>query len=334
MGAAGTIVSYLAGPYVSLLTFSIVNLIHLVLFFILYGLFSPDSPYDLIIKGKRSLISLVLFFILYGLFSPDSPCDLIIKGKLAEAESSLSKLRCNSNVEKELSHISSSINSGNNKTFIDLFRDRGLKKALKIGMLLMAFQQLPGIGAVLSYTETIFVMAGSTIRADISASVIGGVSLFSVIISSRLIDTMGRKILLVISCTLAFISLSALSVYFLLYDNGVDTFPIFWLPIVSLIAYILGFNIGLAALPWVILGKVFSSNVKNSASFIVCVTNYVICLGVTISFSYLVQLAGIGSTFLVFAVIMLAGAIYCYTVVAETKEISFQDIQIMLNVKT
>ncbi|XP_030753082.1 facilitated trehalose transporter Tret1-like [Sitophilus oryzae] len=305
MGAAGSMVSYLVGPYLTLWSFSIVNLVPLVLFYVFYGFFSPDSPYDLIIKEK-----------------------------LVKAEKSLSKLRFNSNVEKELSDIASSIKSGNDKTFMDLFKDRGLKKALKICLFLMAFQQLSGIGAVVSYTETIFQMAGSVIRSDISASVVGSVSLLSVLISSRLIDTMGRKILLVISCTLAFISLSALSVYFFLYDNGIDTSPIFWIPIVSLILYILAFNIGLAALPWVILGEVFSSSVKNSASFIVCITNYVICLGVTISFSYLVQLAGIGSTFLIFAVIMLTGAIYCCTVVPETKGKSFQDIQVMLNVKS
>ncbi|KAF7287991.1 hypothetical protein GWI33_000051 [Rhynchophorus ferrugineus] len=302
MSTGGSLIPYVVGPHVSLKTFTIISLVPLVLYYILYGWFVPKSPYDLVINGKET-----------------------------EAETSLIILRGSQKIHKELEYICSSVKSlDSEEGFSKLFRNPDLFRALKICVLLMAFQQFSGIQAVGSYTQLIFELSGSSISPEISAMIVGTVSLISVFISSHLIDSMGRKILMTMSFSVSSLALFSLSIYFYMLSHEMDVSQIFWLPIVSVVIYMFAFNFGLGILPWVILGELFPHNVKAAAATIASLANFCLSFNVTVGFPYMILLLGMGGTFLTFGLVMILGTIFCLLCVPETKGKSLGEIEKML----
>ncbi|XP_030759850.1 facilitated trehalose transporter Tret1-like [Sitophilus oryzae] len=302
MSTGGSLIPYIIGPYVSIKTFTIISLLPMGLYYILFGWFVPDSPYDLILKHQER-----------------------------KAGQSLMKFRGTTKIEKELDYISSTIHSSNNdEGFGYLFRNEGLRRALLICVILMVFQQFSGIQAVGSYTQTIFELAGSELSSEICAMIVGTVSLISVLISSRLIDTMGRKILITVSFIVTALSLFSLAVYFYMLSAKMDVSPVSWLPMIGVIIYMFAFNFGLGILPWVILGELFPSNVKAVASTITSLANFCLSFNVTACFPYMVEAIGMSGTFFTFGVVMVLGTVFSLIFVPETKGKSLMEIEKML----
>ncbi|CAG9769152.1 unnamed protein product [Ceutorhynchus assimilis] len=275
---------------------------------------------------------LMIFYILFGFFVPDSPYDLLVGNRHEEAEMSLKKLRGSNNVEKELAFMKDTIDSTDEDrvTLSAFFKERGLRKALMICVVLMVFQQLSGILAVVSYAQTIFSLAGDSISSTLSVILLGIVGTVANIISSILVDKMGRKMLLTSSCIAEALSLFTLGVYFYMLKAGVDVSALSWVPIASLMVFMAFFNIGLGIVPWIVAGELFHTSVKAIASTAISLSNFLTSFLVTIAFPYMVGNLGMGWTFMTFAMTMILGAIFCLLVLPETKGKNFQDIQKLL----
>lgn len=68
------------------------------------------------------------------------------------------------------------------------------KKAMLIGTVLAALNQLSGVFAMLNYTASIFEDAGSNMTPNLSAIVVGVIQLFGSYMSTVLVDRAGRKV--------------------------------------------------------------------------------------------------------------------------------------------
>lgn len=299
----GSFTVYAIGPYTKVWQFSIVQIVPIILFCTTFGIFVPDSPYDLIVGEKSH-----------------------------QAEKSLKKLRQTDNVGKELLFVQETVQRGNECKiqFSELIRDRGFRKGLTLSTTLMIFQQLSGVLAVASYAQTIFSLAGDFIPPSISPMILGFVSTTSNVISSKLIDRMGRKMLFSGACILEAISLFALGLYFLLLNHGRDVSAISWVPIASLAIFMFSFNSGLANVPWIVTGEIFSSKVKPIASTITALSNFIVSFLIVICFPYMIEYFGMGFTFWIFGCCMVFGATVCIWLLPETKGKSFLEIQDLL----
>ncbi|CAH0564532.1 unnamed protein product [Brassicogethes aeneus] len=239
--AIGTLFPYLLGPFVSIATYSSISSLPIFLFIFFFGLFVPETPYYLISIGNDKL-----------------------------AEESLMKFRnkCASDVQKELLYIKKSVEDSNaNKCNLkDLIVVTGLRKGFIIGCMLMVFQQFCGIAAVLGYMEDIFQATGSSISAEYSAIIIGSVQILTNLVTSSLIDRLGRKYLLGLSALGCSLSLSALGVYFFLKTSDFAVSSVFWLPILSLIVFMVCYNLGFGPIPWTVMAEIFPSNAKSLAT--------------------------------------------------------------------
>ncbi|XP_066152033.1 uncharacterized protein [Euwallacea fornicatus] len=305
--SCGILFTYTVGPFISVRTFSLINLIAPMAFYFIFGLFVPDSPYDLIKRGRK-----------------------------AEAEVSLMKLRgkrTSGDIQKELTYITDTIqtcSSVENAGFMALFKNKALIRAMLISNGLMVFQQLSGICAVIGYMQTIFEMTGSSLPSTYSAILIGFVQLLSNMVSAQLVEKAGRKLLIIISCAFSMFSLITLGGYFLMLSSGMDVSEIGWLPITSLIIFIVAFNLGLANLPWVILAEVFPSNTRAVSSTFTTFFSFTLSFLVTICFPVVNEALGMTATFWIFAGVLLIGFVFSILVVPETKGKSSQEIQNML----
>lgn len=73
-------------------------------------------------------------------------------------------------------------------------------RAMLIGPSLMAISQFSGTFCVVTYAVSIFTASGSNLNPNTSSIVLGSLQIFGTYCTSLLIDRLGRKLLLGISC--------------------------------------------------------------------------------------------------------------------------------------
>ena len=99
------------------------------------------------------------------------------------------------------------------------------------------------------------------------AMLLGAVQVAGTFLTTVVIEKAGRKVLLIISDGLVCVSMIGVGVFFYLKENCSDCTPtddvavfaekttidsLGWLPLVSLMVFILAFSVGLGPIPWVL----------------------------------------------------------------------------------
>lgn len=303
----GILFSYSVGSYTSVLTFN---------------LLCTCIP---IIFG-------IIFF-----FMPESPSFLVVKGRHEEARQALIRLRGESyDVDTELNGLKykAEQSQSNQVSFVKSITKKTALKAILICYALMLLQQLSGINAVLFNTTAIFESAGATIQPEIATIVIGVVQVIATFISSKIVDKLGRRILLLFSALVMCLCSTALGVFFFLQEkHGVDSEilePITWLPLLSLSLFIVAFSFGFGPIPWMMAGELCLIDIKAFVASTAGTLNWLLSFTVTSTFNSLNAAIGSGQVFWMFAGIMLLGFVFIFLIVPETKGKTVDEIQLML----
>ncbi|KAB7497329.1 hypothetical protein Anas_10010, partial [Armadillidium nasatum] len=213
------------------------------------------------------------------IFCKESPYYLLSKGKDKEAEAALKFFRGEDydGIEKELQIIRESLEESRRKkaTLLDLKKSYILKPLL-MSLGLMFFEQFSGINAVLFNLALIFDRAGSKMSSNVSSIIIGVTQVLGTFVAALLMDKAGRKMLLITSSSIMTVSLAALGVYFyyLKFDADVAA-SVGWLPLVSLVLYVIAFSLGYGPIPWLMMGELFSPDVKELAASIALFANWI-----------------------------------------------------------
>lgn len=121
--------------------------------------------------------------------------------------------------------------------------------------------------------------------------------------------------------------------FYLSKTNPEGAASISWLPVTSLIAFVILYCIGFGPLPWAVLGEMFPANVKSFASTLVATTCWVLGFLVTRFFSSIDAAVGTHWAFWIFAIFCAIAFAFTFTIVMETKGMSLQQIQDKLNGK-
>ena len=267
------------------------------------------------------LIPVILQFV--GLFFiPESPAWLISKGRTAAAEKALHRLEMDTSeahyveAEKKQDHPTS-------KSFRALLAP-SVRMAFWIGIGIRVFQQITGINTVSYYAPRIFQLAGfaSAESAIYATTWVGILNVFMTIVGLWLIDKVGRRPLLLVSLCGMAISLAVLGSSFLIFSAQEGT-----LAIVSLLVYIASFAVGLGMVPWLIISEIYPLGIRGRAMGIAIFANWAANYLVALAFLPLIQFLGIGSTYLFFTLVCLAGIWFAWKKVPETKGKTFDEIQ-------
>lgn len=292
---------------------------------------------------------------------PESPAYYITKGQKDEAIESLKYLRGKSaaGVQDELQNLQTNIDDAMKKkaTVGDLFSNKGNFKALIISSGLLAFQQLSGINAVLFYSTDIFIAAsgGSGGMDPAVSTILVGVCMVRLSwelekyqrtclntyfvqqvlasgVTPLIADKLGRKIILAFSAGGMVVFLVALGFYFMASAGEWAIAPsITWLPVVSMIAFVLVYCVGFGPLPWAVMGEMFAPEVKSVASSIVASVCWICGFLVTQFFGSISTALGAHWSFWIFAVFCSCAFAFVVFIVIETKGLSLQQIQDKLN---
>lgn len=296
---------FIIGPYISIRTLAIITLIPLILFIVIFGLFVPESPYFLVLNGDYS-----------------------------EAEKSLAKLRQTSQgiIQKELVEIIRSTEQSKMEkiSLKTLVKSKVIVKSLFVIIGLMLFQQFTGILAIVPYLQTIFDATKTSLPGDISVMVVGFVQFVATAVTSMVIDRVDRKKLLISSNAGVLVSLISLGTFFFLQSHNFNLESIFWLPITSVILFIICFNFGIGPLPWTIAGEIFPSNTKTYLNGITAFFNISFGFVTTMFFPTLSVILGMAWSLWIFALFTTVSFFFISAFLPETRGKTFLEIQVML----
>nr|CAD7460396.1 unnamed protein product [Timema tahoe] len=302
MISIGLLSQYVVGPYVSYLVLTI---------------FSTVVPF---------------LFVVAMWFVPESPYQLIMARKNQQALESLQWLRGTKAVNEELAVIEENVRDmlANKATPRDLIATKATITALYISIGLVSLQQLTGINAILFYCQTIFETSGSSLDSSVATIIIGTVMLLASTLTPFVVDSLGRRILLLISAGGMAVSLAALGTFFHLQNNHSDTSSIGWLPVVSLVVYIIVYSPGFGSLPWAVMGELFTPNVKSMASSVSASICWFFAFLITKFFSTISEELGSDYAIWIFGIFAVVAFVLVFFLLPETKGKSLQEIQAIL----
>ncbi|KAK9739177.1 Sugar transporter [Popillia japonica] len=250
----------------------------------------------------------------------ESPCYLIMKGQHEEARKSLEKLRQSDNIEDEIMELTATVKESlaNRGGIIDVIKTDYLCRGLIITTGIVIIQQFSAISPILLYMHEIFENAGSSLSKEYATIIVGVVQIVATLISSFVIDRLGRRPLMFISIVPLCISLLTLSLYFYL-KSLMDVSHISWLPVTALLVYVIFFNMGMGPLAIVVLSEIFPPHVKSSATSFTIATCFFVSFGVSKVFPLLGALFGQWFPFLICGVATTVGIIFMWFRLPETK---------------
>ncbi|XP_014206598.1 facilitated trehalose transporter Tret1-2 homolog [Copidosoma floridanum] len=302
MLTAGILASYVLGPLLTIKMLSVVS----------------------------ALVPLVFFCVFF--FMPETPVYHLRKGNVAAARSSLRRLRGpRYDVEPEIQAQQELMaeEERNRVSFAEAISSRAAKRGLLVGFGLMTFQQLSGVNAIIFYAGSIFEGATDSIAPSTATIIVGVIQVVAVFLSTFLVDSLGRRLLLLASETAMFLTTLVLGVYFYLKNAGHEVPG--WLPLFCICAFIFLFSIGFGPIPWMMMGEIFSPTIKGVAGSSACLFNWLMAFVVTKYYSPLEKLAGTYTCFWLFSAVCLVGLIFVFVFVPETKGKSLEDIQFELS---
>lgn len=169
--------------------------------------------------------------------------------------------------------------------------------------------------------------ATDTIDASMSTILIGVMQVVATFVSTIVVDKLGRRILLLASGIVMALSTTAIGVYFHLKDQGNDVENLGWLPVASLCIFMIMFSIGFGPVPWLMMGELFSTDIKGFAGSIAGTTNWLLAFVITKTFTNITDGIGTDGAFWLFAGLTALGVVFVFFAVPETKGKSLNEIQ-------
>jgi sugar porter (SP) family MFS transporter len=264
-------------------------------------------------------------FFLGLLYLPDSPRWIASRGNTDLAYKVLQKIHGNSKLAKEeLTSIQESLLK-QPQNWRTLFSPM-VRSTLTIGIGLAVLQQVTGINTIIYYAPTIFKMAGfvSAQSAILATMSVGVTFVLFTIIALPLIDTLGRRPLLLLGLFGMGISLLILSWAF----HFTTPLPsLKWFAVGGMLLYIACFAFSLGPIMWLMIAEIYPLRVRGLGSSIATAANWGSNMIVAFTFLSFIQILGASGTFFLYFVISMLGMFFIYFLVPETKSITLEQIE-------
>ncbi len=261
-----------------------------------------------------------IVFLVLVLKIPRSPRWLILKRNLVEEARAVLELINPANVEETLRNIQQSKHEANTEQH--LFKSRIYRLPIILAVLIAFFNQVSGINAIIYYAPRIFEMTGlGESSALLSTAGIGIVNFIFTLLAMRFIDRFGRRNLMLIGSIGLIITLGLVSRAFYTESFGGMAVPVF------LFIYIAFFAFSQGAVIWVFISEVFPNEVRAGGQALGSFTHWFMAALIAFSFPAIAEKLGGGTTFLIFAIMMVLQLLFVLRLMPETKGKSLEMIQ-------
>ena len=302
------------GKLVGLYQFNLVTgiLVAFLSNYLLSGLGENDWRY---MMGIEALPAIIYTFLVLTI--PKSPRWLYLNNQQKEAEKVIRDAYSNKDADELIAEIiqDKELNVNTESIF-----QKKYSFILMLAFLVAAFNQFSGINAFLYYAPRIFEAGGIGQSAALLNSV--GIGLTNVIftyIGISLIDKLGRKSLMYIGSVGYIISLTLISLSFIL-DWGGILLPIF------LFLFIASHAIGQGAIIWVYISEIFPNHIRSYGQSFGVSTHWVLAAIIPSLIPFLFSWIGPGIVFGFFAFMMVLQLLFTHFIMPETKGVSLEDL--------
>nr|CAH7730989.1 unnamed protein product [Callosobruchus chinensis] len=142
-------------------------------------------------------------------------------------------------------------------------------------------------------------------------------------------EYLGRKAYFIISLVMCSLSLLPLTVYFYVLEchPKISLVNWYWIPLASLLSYVTFCAFGIARIPTLMMGELFSTNIKAKGLCVLGVAMGAVMGLVTQMFYYLSSAFGTYTPLALFTVCSMISAILTAYVVPETRGKTLEEIQ-------
>ncbi|XP_049383102.1 probable polyol transporter 6 isoform X4 [Solanum stenotomum] len=291
-----------------------------------------------------------LFLAICILRMPESPRWLIMKGRLGEAKEIMYKVSndpeeaelrlreikraigIDENCDDDSVRIPDSVKSQGEGIWKELLLKptKSLRWILIAGVGIHFFEHATGIEAVILYSHKIFAKAGvHDHKHQILATCGVGLTKFSfIVLSTILIDRVGRRKLVLTSVSGMIVALTGLGTFLTLAEQSGG--KLIWTLVLSIIttySYVAFFNVGLAPVTWVYTAEIFPLRYRGLGVGIGVAVNRLMNATVSMTFLSMMSAMTIAGTFFMFAGISIIALIFFYYFLPETKGKSLEEME-------
>jgi sugar porter (SP) family MFS transporter len=286
--------------------------------------YSLSSSADWRLMFGLAAIPAVLLFV--GMLTQaESPVWLVTHGRIADARRVLTRVRsADHDVEGEIEEISSLTND---KVSYRELLEPGVRKLVVIGVLLAVFQQITGINTVIYYAPTLLHQAGLGNSASLLANVGNGiVNVAMTVLAIRLIDKVGRRVLLLSGTIGMAIALIVVAATFAISANTLGHTAAI-VAVASLAVYTGSFAIGLGPVFWLLISEIYPARIRGKSMSIATMANWGANFVVAVSFLTLLGAISNAGTFFLMGFLSLAAVAYFWRKVPETQGLTLEEIE-------
>ncbi|WRX24811.1 Major facilitator [Theobroma cacao] len=260
-------------------------------------------------------------------FVPESPRWLAKNGRDNEFKTSLQCLRgMSADISQEAAEIqdyTQNLQRSSEDKILDVFSSKYAHSVI-VGVGLMLLQQLGGYKGFAYYANSIFYLAGFPSTIGIIAVAVTQIVMN--ILGILLIDSSGRRPLLMVSVVGTFFGCFLTGVSFLLQDlHSLEKITPF-IALIGILMYVGFYSLGMSGIPWIIMSEIFPVNIKGSAGSLCNLVNWFCSWVVSYTFNFLLEWSSAG-TFFIFSGISGLAIIFILKLVPETKGRTLEEIQ-------
>lgn len=265
------------------------------------------------------MVPATLFFFM-AFFVPESPRWLIMKGRADRALNVLRMIGGDEYAKEACEGVSASVASDVQGRFADLLH-RKYVNVLLIGVVLAVFQQWCGINVIFNYAQEIFMAAGYGVSDVLMNIVVTGVTnVIFTVLAMFLVDKWGRKALLLMGSV-------GLSVIYLLM-GGAYFFHISGIALLIIVVLAIAcYAMTLAPVMWIVVSEIFPNKIRGVAMSVATFALWAACSTLTYTFPILNSNLGAAGTFWVYGAICVAGGLFVWKKVPETKGKSLEELE-------
>jgi sugar porter (SP) family MFS transporter len=263
-----------------------------------------------------------LLFLLGMFLVPESPRWLAKNGQTERARDVLRRIGGVPYADAAVAEIQSTLASQEIQQvrFADLLEPK-MAKVLVLGVVLAVFQQWCGINVIFNYAEEIFRAAGYDISSVLkNIAWTGSVNMMFTFVALGTVDRAGRRPLMLFGAGGLAVIYTAMG---FCYAQGVQGLPVLLLVLAAIGCYAMS----LAPVTWVVISEIFPNRIRGAAMSMAVMALWIACFILTISFPFLNAMLGSAGTFWLYAAICVAGFVFIFFKLPETKGKSLEEIE-------
>jgi sugar porter (SP) family MFS transporter len=263
-----------------------------------------------------------LLFLLGMFLVPESPRWLAKFGRPEQARAVLRRVGGDAYANAAVAEIQSTLSSEEvqHVRFADLLDPR-MFKVLVLGVVLAVFQQWCGINVIFNYAEEIFRAAGYDISSVLkNIAWTGSVNLVFTFVALGTVDRLGRRPLMLFGAaglTVIYVAMG------FCYAKGVQGLPVLLLVLAAIGCYAMS----LAPVTWVVISEIFPNRIRGAAMSVAVTALWIACFILTYTFPMLNAKLGSAGTFWLYAAICVAGLVFIFFKLPETKGKTLEQIE-------